>query len=94
MTTEGIRALNDQLRRNLLSGHVTSGVAALGAETVVRIIKMIAVYDDFCHANDPYEQHDFGSLEADGHLIASGREGASAPGGIGARSVGKAMASS
>jgi Protein of unknown function (DUF3768) len=34
-----------------------------------RIVKTIAVYDDFCHANDPYEEHDFGSFEADGHTI-------------------------
>jgi hypothetical protein len=30
-------------------------VAALGPEAVERIIKTIAVFDDFCHANDPYE---------------------------------------
>ena len=24
---------------------------------------------DNCHANDPYEEHDFGSFEADGHTI-------------------------
>jgi hypothetical protein len=41
----------------------------LGAEAVARIVKTIAVYDDFCHANDPYEEHDFGSFEADGHTI-------------------------
>ncbi len=29
----------------------------------------IAVYDDFCHANDPYQEHDFGALEADGQVI-------------------------
>jgi Protein of unknown function (DUF3768) len=27
------------------------------------------VYDDFCHANDPYEEHDFGSFEVDGQTI-------------------------
>jgi hypothetical protein len=27
------------------------------------------VFDDFCRANDPYEEHDFGSFEADGHMI-------------------------
>ncbi len=48
---------------------LTAGVAALGAEAVARIVKTIAVYDDFCHANDPYEEHDFGSFEADGYLI-------------------------
>ena len=41
----------------------------MGAEAVARIVKTIAVYDDFCHANDPYEEHDFGSFEADGHTI-------------------------
>jgi len=34
-----------------------------------RIIKTIEVYDDFCHANDPHQEHDFGSFEADGHTI-------------------------
>ena len=28
-----------------------------------------AVYDDLCHENDPYEEHDFGALEVDGHTI-------------------------
>jgi Protein of unknown function (DUF3768) len=42
-------------------------VAAVGPEAVERIIKTIAVIDDFCHANDPYEEHDFGSFEVDGH---------------------------
>ena len=27
------------------------------------------MFDDFCHANDPYEEHDFGSFEAEGHTI-------------------------
>ena len=71
LTTNRIRALNDELRRNLPHGHavMTTGVAALGPEAVARIIKTIAVYDDFCHANDPYGEHDFGCFEADGHKI-------------------------
>jgi hypothetical protein len=70
-TTERIRALNDELRRNLSNGHavMTAGVAGLGPEAVARIVKTIAVYDDFCHANDPYQEHDFGSFEADDHVI-------------------------
>ena len=71
LATERIRALNDELRRNLPNGHavITTGVAALGPETVARIVKTVAVYDDFCHANDPYEEHDFGAIEADGQVI-------------------------
>ena len=69
--TERIRNLNDALRKNFGQGHavMTIGIAALGAEAVARIVKTIEVYDDFCHANDPYEEHDFGSFVADGHTI-------------------------
>ena len=48
---------------------ITPGVAALGQAAVERIIKTIAVFDDFCRANDPYGEHDFGSFEAEGHTI-------------------------
>jgi hypothetical protein len=69
--TARIRALNDQLRQNFADGIavMTPGVAAQGAEAVARIVKTIAVFDDFCHANDPHEEHDFGSFEADGQMI-------------------------
>jgi hypothetical protein len=69
--TKAIRALNDELRQNFATGTavMTAGVAALGAEAVARIVKTIGVYDDFCHANDPYEEHDFGSFEVDGDTI-------------------------
>jgi Protein of unknown function (DUF3768) len=69
--TKTIRALNDELRQNLTVGtaFITAGVAALGPEAVARIVKTIAVYDDFCHANDPHEEHDFGSFEVDGQTI-------------------------
>jgi hypothetical protein len=76
MTTsksEQIRTLNDRLRQNLGTGVetavITTGVAALGDEAVAIIVKTIAVYDDFCHENDPYGEHDFGVFDADGHTI-------------------------
>ena len=69
--SERIRALNDELRQHLIGGGavITPGIAALGQEAVERIVKTIAVFDDFCHANDPYEEHDFGSFDVDGHMI-------------------------
>ena len=69
--TEQIRALNDRLRKNLSEGTavITNGIAALGAEAVARIVETISVYDDFCRANDPHEEHDFGAFEADGQVI-------------------------
>jgi hypothetical protein len=65
--TDRIRELNDQLRRNFADGVavMTPGIAALGPEAVERIVKTIAVFDDFCHANDPHEEHDFGSFRFD-----------------------------
>ncbi|HEX4407384.1 MAG TPA: DUF3768 domain-containing protein [Xanthobacteraceae bacterium] len=68
---EQIRALNDQLRQNLSTGGVvmTAGVAALGLDAVERIIKTIAVFDDFCSANDPYEEHDFGAFDTEGKTV-------------------------
>src|ERR1700756_3328373 len=61
--TARIRALNDELRENFAEGIavMTPGIAALGAEAVARI--------DFCHANDPHEEHDFGAFDADGHRV-------------------------
>ena len=69
--TARICALNDDLRKNFSNGIavITPGVAALGPQVVKRIIETIKVYDDFCHANDPYEEHDFGAFDADGHRI-------------------------
>ena len=69
--TARIRALNDGLRQNFAEGLavITPGIAAFGAEAVARIVKTIAVFDDFCHANDPFEEHDFGALDVDGHTI-------------------------
>ena len=69
--TMRIRTLNDQLRQNMTDGVavMTPGIAALGREAVERIVKTIAVFNDFCHANDPHQEHDFGSFDADGHTI-------------------------
>jgi hypothetical protein len=66
--TDRIRALNDELRQNLRGGKavMTPGIAALGPEAVQRLVRTIAVFDDFCAANDPHGEHDFGAFEFDG----------------------------
>jgi hypothetical protein len=66
--TDRIRALNDQLRRNLLGGKavMTPGFAALGSEAVQRLVQTVAVFGDFCIANDPHGEHDFGAFDFDG----------------------------
>ncbi len=66
-----IRALNDELRQHLLGGGavMTPGVAALGQAAVCRLVQTIATFDDFCHANDPHGEHDFGSFDFDGQQV-------------------------
>lgn len=69
--TGRIRQLNDELRQHLTGGLVvmTPGIAALGPAAVERIVKTINVFDQFCTENDPYEEHDFGSFDVDGHKV-------------------------
>jgi hypothetical protein len=75
-TRNGLRCFDRDLRHativyNLHGGLavMTPGVAALGQQAVERIVQTISVFDDFCHANDPHEEHDFGSFEAEGRTI-------------------------
>ena len=66
--TDRIRTLNDELRQQLSGGRavMTPGIAALGSEAVHRLIQTIAVFDDFCTANDPHGEHDFGAFPFEG----------------------------
>ena len=68
---ERIRALNDSVRRDLSTGYaiITPGIAALGGEAVSRILKTVALFDDFHHAADSHQEHDCGVFEADGQQI-------------------------
>ena len=69
-----IAALNDALRRSLLDRrlgrtYLTDGIEGLGPETAARIIAAVSAFDAFTADNDPYGEHDFGSLEVDGHRV-------------------------
>jgi hypothetical protein len=59
-TTARIRALNDQLRRFGRGGRVmmTSGIEALGAAGIARIMGAVAAFDAFTGDNDPHHEHD------------------------------------
>jgi len=71
LDTDRIRVLNDELRQHLLGGNavMTPGIAALGSEAVTRLVRTIAVFDDFCNANDPHEEHDFGMFDFEGAKV-------------------------
>jgi hypothetical protein len=71
LRSECIQTIDDHLRKNPTAdvAIMTPGIAALGQEATDRIIKTITVFDDFCHAHDPGDEHDTGSFEAQGHTI-------------------------
>ena len=71
LRTERIRALDDHLQKNPTTdiAIMTPGIAALGQEATDRIIKTITTFDDFCCANDPGNEHDTDSFEAEGQTI-------------------------
>jgi len=66
-----IAALNDAFRTSFKGGLVvvTSGIQALPNEVQVEILLAVRAFNDFSPANDPYGEHDFGSLTVRGHRV-------------------------
>ncbi|MEO6339244.1 MAG: DUF3768 domain-containing protein [Caulobacteraceae bacterium] len=69
--TARIRALNDQLRQTGNVGQIlaTPGVTALGPLFMLRAFGEMAAFESFDDSNDPYGEHDFGSLHLDEHWL-------------------------
>ena len=66
-----IRELNDALRREMTGGQwlLTPGVIALGQEAIMAAIKAVQSFDAFTPDNDPYGEHDFGSVQVEGETL-------------------------
>lgn len=66
-----IRALNDRFRATFIGGRVliTEGVMALGQDAVSAIRERVETYAAFDEGNDPYGEHDFGSITHDGSEV-------------------------
>jgi hypothetical protein len=69
--TRSIAKINDQFRKNLgLSFHsaipgmyiMTRGIKNLDIHSQKEIVKQVREFDQFSEENDPYGEHDFGSL--------------------------------
>jgi hypothetical protein len=71
LRSQCIQTIDDHLRKNPTAdvAIMTPAIAALGQEATDRIVKTITVFDDFCHAHDPGDEHVTGSFEAEGHTI-------------------------
>jgi hypothetical protein len=67
---------NDRFRRCLFGLRdvpgrtvMTSGIAAVGADRLLRILKSVEAFDTFTPDNDPHGEHDFGRIVDDGDAI-------------------------
>jgi hypothetical protein len=59
-----LRELNDNFRRTFIGGAVvlTASVAALRDEVKAELLRRVRAFDRFTTANDPWEQHDLGTI--------------------------------
>ena len=66
-----IRTLNDLLRTTHRGGKIilTSGIVALGHAGMSEVLAEVAKFDTWNVANDPYDEHDFGAVEAAGERL-------------------------
>ena len=69
--TKMIAELNDRLRATGSGGKLlmTRGIADLDHAVQTAIMRKVQEFDSFTEDNDPYGEHDFGSLEHDGMKI-------------------------
>jgi hypothetical protein len=66
-----IRALNDELRRYHRGGIIvlTPGVRSLPAPTLQLIDDAVSTFSTFDQDNDPYGEHDFGTVAVGDHVV-------------------------
>ena len=58
--------LNVKARHNLTNYHMTNGVRSLDGQSLEKLIKLVKEFNQFDPENDPYGEHDFGSVEFEG----------------------------
>ncbi|EDM69389.1 hypothetical protein RAZWK3B_11642 [Roseobacter sp. AzwK-3b] len=68
-TQERVRDLNDRARRTFQNCHVviTPGIDSL--DDVHAVLRQVQQFNDFTEHNDPFQEHDFGSFQHQGHVI-------------------------
>ena len=58
--------LNDKARQDLRNYNLTNGVRSLDGQSLEKLIKLVKEFNQFDPENDPYGEHDFGSVEFEG----------------------------
>jgi hypothetical protein len=66
--TSKVQQLNDAFRKTLTGGQAcfTAGVAALDKSFIAKALTLVRGFALFTPENDPYGEHDFGSITIDG----------------------------
>lgn len=64
-TTKKIQMLNDLLRCDGIGGHFlfSERVSNLNKEERMEVFEKVRTFNSFCEDNDPYKEHDFGSID-------------------------------
>ena len=59
-----VAALNDSLRKTFTGGRVllTIGFRSLPEDEQAEVLQKVRAFNDFTQDNDPYQEHDFGSV--------------------------------
>lgn len=67
---ERIRTLNDTFRRTGQNGKImmTQGISQMPLPKQAQLMSLIRQYDNFSTDNDPYGEHDMGSLKLHGNV--------------------------
>lgn len=66
-----IQELNDNFRRTLIGGNVlmTLGIQELARGKTPELIAAISTFNNFTQDNDPYNEHDFGTITFNAHEV-------------------------
>ena len=66
-----IKTLNDNFRKTFSGGRVTlsCGISAKSQSELTEILNQVRCFNNFTNANDPYNEHDFGSFCYKGEQI-------------------------
>ncbi len=48
---------------------MTRGISSLPVDVMAAVLQAVSMFDQFGEGNDPYGEHDFGTLSAAGHDV-------------------------
>ena len=66
-----VKTLNDTFRQTFTGGRVmlTAGINSKSQDDIAKILSEVRQFNHFTEANDPYNEHDFGSFDYKGEKI-------------------------